>query len=71
MSETAFPTDRTAPRRVLITGGAGFLGINLARHLDRHGVAVTSLDLAPFGAQDFEAARAVATRVVATCVEAS
>jgi len=43
---------RSAPRRVLITGGAGFLGINLARFLDRHGVAVTSLDLAPFDYED-------------------
>jgi nucleoside-diphosphate-sugar epimerase len=40
------------PRRVLITGGAGFLGINLARHLDRHGVDVVSLDLAAFDYPD-------------------
>jgi nucleoside-diphosphate-sugar epimerase len=48
------PLDRTPtdPRRVLITGGAGFLGINLARALDRRGVAVTSLDLAPFDYPD-------------------
>lgn len=32
----------------LITGGAGFLGINLARYLLARGHAVRSLDLAPF-----------------------
>jgi len=34
--------------RVLITGGAGFLGINLARHLLKHGYTVRSLDRVPF-----------------------
>lgn len=50
------PTHRDSanPRRVLITGGAGFLGINLARHLDRHGVEVVSLDLAPFDYEDMQ-----------------
>lgn len=43
----------------LITGGAGFLGINLARHLLAQGHRVASLDLAPF---DYEDAR---DRVVA------
>lgn len=33
---------------VLITGGAGFLGINLARSLLRHGWTVSVLDIAPF-----------------------
>ncbi len=33
---------------VLITGGAGFLGINLARYLLARGFAPASLDLAPF-----------------------
>jgi len=32
---------------VLITGGAGFLGINLARYLHARGYAIVSLDLAP------------------------
>ena len=34
--------------RYLITGGAGFLGINLARLLLARGHEVASLDLAPF-----------------------
>ena len=34
--------------RYLITGGAGFLGINLARHLLARGCEVTSLDVAAF-----------------------
>jgi len=32
----------------LITGGAGFLGINLCRHLLERGARVRSLDIAPF-----------------------
>ncbi len=46
---------RAVPRRVLkfcITGGAGFLGINLARYLLRHGHPVTSIDIAPFDYDD-------------------
>ncbi|HSL00088.1 MAG TPA: NAD-dependent epimerase/dehydratase family protein [Rubrobacteraceae bacterium] len=35
-------------KRVLITGGAGFLGINLARHLLKRGYAVASLDVEDF-----------------------
>lgn len=38
--------------RYLITGGAGFLGINLARFLLERGHAVTSLDIADFDYPD-------------------
>jgi nucleoside-diphosphate-sugar epimerase len=34
--------------RVLVTGGAGFLGINLIRYLLDRGYEITSLDIAPF-----------------------
>jgi nucleoside-diphosphate-sugar epimerase len=37
---------------ILITGGAGFLGINLVRYLLARGYAVTSLDIAPFSYPD-------------------
>src|SRR4051812_4793984 len=33
---------------VFVTGGAGFLGINLVRHLLARGYSVTSFDVAPF-----------------------
>src|SRR3712207_7885919 len=35
-------------QRVLITGGAGFLGINLIRHLMARGYALVSLDVEEF-----------------------
>src|SRR4028118_880916 len=38
--------------RYLVTGGAGFLGINLIRYLLERGHAVTSLDMADFDYQD-------------------
>ena len=39
---------RMDQQRVLITGGAGFLGINLTRHLPLQGYAVASLDVEEF-----------------------
>jgi nucleoside-diphosphate-sugar epimerase len=44
----------------LITGGAGFLGINLARHLLARGHAVTSLDVADFDYPERDRVRVVA-----------
>jgi len=41
-----------APRHFLITGGAGFLGINLVRHLRKRRREVTSLDIVPFDYAD-------------------
>jgi nucleoside-diphosphate-sugar epimerase len=35
-------------QRVLVTGGAGFLGINLIRHLEARGYALASLDVEEF-----------------------
>ncbi len=43
MSEPAFTF-----KRCLVTGGAGFLGINLVRYLLERGHEVVSLDVAPF-----------------------
>jgi nucleoside-diphosphate-sugar epimerase len=42
------------PRHVLITGGAGFLGINLVRSLLARGVAVSSLDIVEFTYPDVQ-----------------
>jgi nucleoside-diphosphate-sugar epimerase len=41
-------TPNSQPKRYLVTGGAGFLGINLIRYLLERGHAVTSLDIADF-----------------------
>jgi len=43
----------------MITGGAGFLGINLVRHLLAHGQEVTSLDVAPFDYPEADRVRVV------------
>ncbi len=42
------PNNNTSLKKVGITGGAGFLGINLTRFLLGKGVQVVSLDKAPF-----------------------
>lgn len=49
----------TPTSRHLITGGAGFLGINLARHLLARGAAVTVLDVAEFDYPERDRVRAV------------
>jgi nucleoside-diphosphate-sugar epimerase len=43
----------------MITGGAGFLGINLARHVLARGGEVTSLDIAPFDYPEKDRVRCV------------
>ncbi len=40
--------------KVLITGGSGFLGINLIRHLHAKGYSLASLDLLPFTYEDMK-----------------
>ena len=49
----------TLPNTVLVTGGAGFLGINMARHLLARGHRVVSLDVAPFEYPERSAIREV------------
>jgi len=46
------PAAAPAGARILVTGGAGFLGINLVRHLLARGLRPVSLDLAPFDYPD-------------------
>ncbi len=46
-------------RQCLITGGSGFLGINLVRHLLARGVPVRSLDIAPFDYPEKERIEAI------------
>ncbi|NLB66497.1 MAG: NAD-dependent epimerase/dehydratase family protein [Lentisphaerae bacterium] len=63
------------PKRVLVTGGSGFLGINLIRHLFAKGVEkVRSLDLAEFDYPERDRVEAVTgdirdPAVVARCME--
>ncbi len=48
----AGPSADATPRHYLITGGAGFLGINLVRYLLARGNQVSTLDIAPFDYED-------------------
>lgn len=43
-------------QRVLVTGGSGFLGINLIRHLLEKGYRISSMDIAPFLYEDCKTA---------------
>lgn len=56
---SASETAPTGAGRVLITGGAGFLGINLARHLLKQGYTVRSLDRVPFAYPEASAVEVV------------
>ena len=38
--------------RVLVTGGSGFLGINLIRHLQKKDIGISNIDLVPFSYSD-------------------
>lgn len=48
MQMTEQNNNKTSAEKYLITGGAGFLGINLVRYLLQRGHAVRTLDIAPF-----------------------
>ncbi|MGD8452817.1 MAG: NAD(P)-dependent oxidoreductase [Phycisphaerae bacterium] len=54
VSALPLPADES-PKHYVVTGGAGFLGINLVRYLLARGHHVTSLDLAPFDYEDCRA----------------
>jgi nucleoside-diphosphate-sugar epimerase len=47
-NSTSVPAVNATARPVFITGGAGFLGINLARYLLERGIPVASYDIASF-----------------------
>ncbi len=48
LPETAVTERQAAGQTWLITGGAGFLGINLVRYLSKRGIRLVSLDMVPF-----------------------
>lgn len=48
LPQTGQPAGGDAPKTYLVTGGAGFLGINMVRYLLARGHRVVSLDIAPF-----------------------
>jgi len=51
---------KASTKNILVTGGAGFLGINLIRHLlDRDYTSITSLDIAEFDYPEKDRIRAV------------
>ncbi|MGC1388531.1 MAG: NAD-dependent epimerase/dehydratase family protein [Steroidobacteraceae bacterium] len=52
-------TSNVAQPRVLVTGGAGFLGINLCRLLLARGYPVRSMDIAPFAYPERDAVEAI------------
>lgn len=52
MTDPATANSSSPKPRVLVTGGAGFLGINLIRYLLERGYEISSLDFAPFDYAD-------------------
>ena len=55
LPETAHDERQSAGQTWLITGGAGFLGINLVRYLLERGIRPVSLDIVPFDYPEREA----------------